>query len=210
MTAFDSPGSLEDEFLIVKICGITSLEDADLSLRGGATALGFNFYPPSPRYIEPDSAAAIVRSLSASFLKVAVVVHGQGEFPSRLTPLFDVVQVHRVADERDLAGYSLPVWVAVSPKRLGEFPDYEVVVDPSWGRGRRADWRSLASAGRSFILAGGLTPENVQEAIELTRPRGVDVCSGVESVPGRKDPRLLKAFLNAVTSAGSASKGSQV
>ncbi len=182
--------------MIVKICGITSFEDAQHSVECGANALGFNFYKPSPRYIEPEEAEGIMRRLPGQIMKVAIVVadHNGSDSSWEELPL-DTVQFYGLQAPNQIPQTQKQVWVATSPASIREFPDNRVLVDTSWGRGRKEDWEALRHLDRGFILSGGLTPENVQEAMRLLHPEGVDVCSGVESSPGVKDPEKIERFI---------------
>ncbi|HSR66383.1 MAG TPA: phosphoribosylanthranilate isomerase [Acidobacteriota bacterium] len=186
--------------MLIKICGITTLEDALAALHGGATAVGFNYVRQSPRYIDPEGSRTILKALPESALKVAVVIASRGPRPF-IPPEIDVVQVHGATGEADLQGWGRPVWAAVTPSDIGRFPQGDLLVDPSMGKGVKADWDALRRqlAGRPFILAGGLDADNVAEAVRRARPQGVDVCSGVESAPGRKDPLKLKRFLSEIS-----------
>ncbi len=185
-----------DGSMIVKICGITSLEDAQHSVQCGANALGFNFYKPSPRYIEPEEADRIMRRLPRQIIKVAIVVadHNGSDNSWEELPL-DTIQFYGLQGPNQIPQTEKQVWVATSPASIREFPDNRVLVDTSWGRGRKEDWEALRHLDRSFILSGGLTPENVQEAVRLLHPEGVDVCSGVESSPGVKDLGKIERFI---------------
>lgn len=185
--------------MILKICGVRDSKLASYCVEQGATALGFNFHRGSPRYIDQESALAIARDLPATVLKVAVVVSTDADAPRWLEgvpPAFDVVQLHGLS--RDLAqepGRS--VWIATSPDKVDRFPERRLVIDTSWGTGKKADWRALEALTRPFILAGGLTAANVCQAIRRLNPEGIDVSSGVESSPGEKDPGLVRSFLTA-------------
>jgi len=199
----------------IKICGITRLDDARLAIELGASALGFTFYPPSPRYIEPEAASAIIAQLPPFIASVgvfadepdatrivaaarracvsAVQLHGPrfpddpvalGEFPViRAVPLCDGFNLE------DMAKLNAQAFLLDSfdPKLIG-------------GTGKTVDWNLARQAKRygTIILAGGLTPGNVSRAIREVHPFAVDVASGVESAPGRKDPEKLRAFFNAV------------
>ena len=199
----------------VKICGITRLEDAQLAVERGASALGFNFYAPSPRYIEPSAARNIV-------LKIPPFVTSVGVYADE-TDLANVLeragiagvgcvqlhgQSHQVLDD---VRQVLPVIVAVgvgaafNPQSLSTMNASAFLLDASHpelhgGTGKTFDWEIAKEAGRygTIILAGGLTPENVGQAIRKVRPYAVDVASGVESAPGIKDSGKLKAFFQAV------------
>jgi phosphoribosylanthranilate isomerase len=202
----------------VKICGITRLEDAQLAVELGAAALGFNFYRPSPRYIAPGAAAGIVRQLSPFVTAVGVfadepdaelVVTVAGE--ARVT----AIQLHgpRFAESSGpLADFPLIRAVAVrgnfKPEELGRLTASAFLLDTfdpnlPGGTGKTFDWGLAREAKRygPIILAGGLAPENVGQAIREVRPFAVDVASGVELTPGIKDPAKLRAFFAAVAEA---------
>ncbi len=182
--------------MIVKICGITSFEDAQHSVECGANALGFNFYKPSPRYLGPREAERIMRGLPRQIMKVGIVVVGRnGNDDSWEELSLDAVQFYGLDRPSQIPQTRKQIWVATSPASIREFPDNRVLVDTSWGRGRKEDWEALRHLNRGFILSGGLTPENVQEAVGLLHPEGVDVCSGVESSPGVKDPEKIERFI---------------
>ncbi len=128
-----------------------------------------------------------------SCLKVGVFV-GSPETPPATE--LDVLQLHGVESERVIRDYGKRVWIALKPGEIQSFPNYDLLIDSSRGRGIKADWQSLKSVQRPFILSGGLTPDNVGEAIQMLHPIGVDVSSGVEESPGRKDPRKIQLFLH--------------
>ena len=180
--------------MIIKVCGITRRRDALDSVRYGANALGFNFYPPSPRYLEPDRAEALAAGLPPGILPVAIAVARPGEDSWVRLP-FDVIQLHGVEDPCQVPNTDKRVWIATSPAGARRFPEHEVIIDTSWGTGTLADWNALESLNRPFLLSGGLTPENLGEALGRLDTSGVDVCSGVESAPGIKDRDKLRAFL---------------
>lgn len=175
------------------------MRDAELSLELGANALGFNFYPQSPRYIKVQEAQRLIRQLSGDFLPVAVVVASEGLVLPDIPDEIEAVQVHGVNHERDLPVFKQKVIAAVSPENVDCFPGTEVIIDTSWGRGLKADWNALRGISRPYILSGGLNPENVEEAIRLLRPAGIDVCSGIEARPGTKDEKKLSEFLSRVS-----------
>jgi len=204
----------------VKICGITNWADARRSIEAGCDALGFNFYPRSPRYIAPQAAAAIRARLPREIAAVGVFVN---ETPRNVLGLaaalkLHYAQLHGEEEPRTARAVALgtPVIKAfrVGPRfraaRLARYTVAAFLLDgaPAAGRirggsGIAFDWslaRRLSHFG-SMILAGGLTPENVAEAIHVAHPAAVDVASGVERLPGKKDPRKLRAFLDAVASA---------
>ncbi|MDF0667529.1 MAG: phosphoribosylanthranilate isomerase [Nitrospira sp.] len=200
----------------IKICGITNGEDANVAIRAGADALGFVMYGKSPRFVEPAAARAIVASLPPFVLPVGVFVNEEAE---RVRALMDecgfaLAQLH--GDESALYCQNLgrPVLKAFRLKdsgtllALAEFQGRAnvrgVVIDAFsdqayGGTGQTVDWTLAQEAARSIpvILAGGLTPQNVAGAIQMVRPYGVDVSSGVEQSPGKKDHHKLKAFIEA-------------
>jgi phosphoribosylanthranilate isomerase len=202
----------------VKVCGITSYEDAALVLDQGVDVLGFNFYPSSPRYIDPEHARSIIRRLPPFALAVGLFVNVA--IPDILSETahcagVQVLQLHG----NESPGYcrELSAWPLIKVLRIGKEPvqsnlnEYPVqaflldVKDDSLfgGTGRSFDWKLADGIDRTrpVILAGGLRLDNVREAIRIVRPYGVDVCSGVESSPGRKDAGKLAEFLKEVQNA---------
>jgi len=193
--------------MFVKICGITSEEDALLAVAMGASAVGFVF-APSPRQLQPVQAYDIVRRLPPDVLTVGVF---RDEAPQRVVDIVHQVglkaaQLHgreSTADTayvRERVRWVIKAFPAGSPAldRVHDYAADAVLIDgASPGSGQVFDWALVEGAplGRRFILAGGLTPDNVAEAIDLVRPWGVDVSSGVESSPGRKDPRKVRDFI---------------
>jgi phosphoribosylanthranilate isomerase len=179
---------------MVKVCGITNQEDATAAEAAGADALGFNFYPRSPRYVTPEAAGAI----RTTGLRVGVFVDESPEAVAAAARLarLDVVQLH--GSER--VGDYLPmrVWKAFRVT-LGEADGAEAVLldGPVPGTGQTFDWDSIAATQQRLILAGGLGPDNVGEAIRRVRPWGVDACSRIESTPGRKDHNKMRQFIEA-------------
>ena len=200
----------------VKICGITTWEDARLSVDLGASALGFNFYPPSPRAISPADAWSIIRRLPPFVEAVGVFVNWPPLVVDALarSVRLGAVQLHGTESPREVAELSRKhrVIKAVRVKRgfrvasVRRYRAADALLLDGFshglhgGTGRTLDWK-LARAARRFgriILAGGLTPENVSEAIRVAEPYAVDVASGVEARPGRKDPAKLRALFAAI------------
>lgn len=194
----------------VKICGITDVEDALQACACGADALGLVFYPRSPRCVTPEQARAIIRALPPLVTTVGLFVN---EEPQRIRQLaddcgLDVIQLHgdEGPDACDFAPRrsikALRVKDAASLVGHEEFRTSALLLD-AWvagaygGTGERFNWELAAGIAcqRPVILAGGLTPENVAAAVNAVRPYGVDVSSGVESAPGRKDPAKVAAFI---------------
>jgi phosphoribosylanthranilate isomerase len=198
----------------VKICGVTTLRDAFAAADAGADAIGLNFWPGSPRYVSLPVARRIVRALPPFVDAVGVFVglspreaetaaegigldfvqvtgRGAGGPRGRL-PVVRAACVRNRADARRIARWRADLVLADrhDPRRPG-------------GTGRTFDWRLLRGLRfRSpLLLAGGLTPENVARAVRAVRPYGVDVSSGVEAAPGRKDPRLVRRFVRAAKEA---------
>ena len=203
----------------VKVCGITNYDDAEMVVNCGADALGFNFFPPSPRYIRPEDARRIIRRLPPLITAVGLFVNvntsQQVSATARLAGV-QVIQLH--GDEtpeycRELADWSLIKALRVDKNGIREkLEDYSVqgfLLDAKddvlfGGTGKSFNWHLAKDMLRSrpIILAGGLRPDNVREAIKIVAPFGVDVCSGVESAPGKKDPVKLREFMNEVRNAG--------
>ena len=201
--------------MMVKVCGITNQADADAA--AGAGALGFNFYRPSPRYVDPESAAAIVTP--AGVLRVGVFVNEPRAVEIARQARLDVIQLH--GDEQ-AAPAGFPVWKAFrvtsdfSMDRL-TFPAEAFLLDApgelyggsghtfdwtrakgaaDWTRAKgAADWSRAKGAERKILLAGGLGPDNVQQAIATARPWGVDACSRLELRPGIKDHTKVARFI---------------
>lgn len=196
-----------------KICGLTRLEDAQAAIEFGADALGFNFYPKSPRCLDLETARTLAQGLSPFGLRVGVFVDAQFEeiMEAVKAMRLGTVQLHgeeppEIAE--DLQHEGLRVWKAIrmrdadSFKPFVDYPCDAYVLDAfdpksPGGTGRAFDWDLLVEwrPGKPWILSGGLTPDNVVEAIHQLHPDGVDVASGVEAAPGVKDLDLLKAFL---------------
>jgi phosphoribosylanthranilate isomerase len=193
----------------VKICGITRLKDALLAVRLGADALGFNFWPRSKRFIDPDQARSIVEELPPLVSAVGVFVN---QPPTEVLATaarsgVGTVQLHGDEPYEDCNGYPIPAIKALrvsGPESLAEMHRYRVkafLLDaPSsgyGGSGESFDWALAQSAARraTIILAGGLTPDTVAEAIRAVHPYAVDVASGVETSPGVKDAEKLARFI---------------
>lgn len=191
----------------MKVCGVTSADDALLAAGLGADAIGLNF-ADSPRRIALETAREVMRRLPPGVIAVAVFRNqSREEVVETANGLgIDVVQLHGDETPGDCR------WVAeripglirafgIADPALISGDDYgphRLLIDsPRPGSGQVFDWSNLelVSRGRPFILAGGLTPENVADAIDISRPWGVDVASGVESAPGRKDPTKVRRFI---------------
>jgi phosphoribosylanthranilate isomerase len=204
--------------VFVKICGITRPEDADLAVELGASALGFVFWPGSPRYIAHETAGDIVRRNAGRVQSVGVFVDQPPEEVMQIMDVvgLDIAQLHGVESPEYCRQILQPggrrqVIKAIGlqdgePARLDQY-DSEMLIlidahDPSryGGTGRTVNWNSAReiAATRKTILAGGLNPENIARAVETVRPYGVDTSSGVESAPGVKDAARLRHFFEAL------------
>lgn len=186
--------------MMIKICGITNRQDALAAVEAGATALGFNFYPKSPRYISPSAAAVIAAHVNV--LKVGVFVDAPDAVEVAEQAGMDVVQMHG-AETPAQVPVGRRVWKAfrVTPEWdasvMAEYAVEAFLLDgPSPGAGEVFDWRRAAGL-RNIILAGGLGPDNVSEAIRQVRPWGVDACSRLERAPGVKDYDKMRRFIKA-------------
>ena len=195
---------------LVKICGITNIDDAQVAAEAGADMIGLIFYPPSSRYVTPDQARRIVESLPPELPAVGVFVNETVETVRRITQESGARMVQLHGEESPAMCQQLP-WPVIKAFRFTEQVRPEMMADYDvkaflvegfqaslyGGGGARADWAQVAtlhSYGR-IILAGGLTPDNVQEAIRIVCPYAVDVGSGVEATPGIKDTQKVQAFI---------------
>lgn len=193
--------------MIIKICGITNREDALAAVEAGATALGFNFYPRSPRYVTPREASRIGRDLPGDVLRVGVFVN---ETASAVRDVvfrasLDVAQLH--GNCRIPSGIrawkALGIDTGFQPERLNDYSTEAFVLDTPagaayGGTGQSFDWKLVTGIPNKIILAGGLDADDVAEAIRIVHPWGVDACSRLEAAPGRKDHRKMVAFIRAV------------
>ena len=203
----------------VKICGITNWTDARRAVEAGVQFLGFNFYRPSPRYIQPAAARRIIRRLPDSIAAVGVFVN---EPEANMLALarrvgLDYLQLHGDEPPEQVARLKreIPVIKAIRvrdsfrPKQLNFCGRASAILLDGFdarshgGTGKTFNWNLArgSNGSRRIFLAGGLTPENVAEAIRVARPYAVDVCSGIEARPGRKDPARIVALMWAVKAA---------
>jgi phosphoribosylanthranilate isomerase len=201
---------------LIKICGITNVEDALAAVDAGANALGFNFYERSPRYLKPETARGIIDQLPASVLKVGVFVNVKS--PADVKEIariagIETLQLH--GDESseycsELGDYpimkALGVGEGFQPEDVARYKVDFILLDTGdkklrGGTGRTFDWsiaRRVRELATRLFLAGGLSPENVSEAIAVVQPYAVDTCSAVESSPGRKSYERMQRFVQAV------------
>lgn len=194
----------------VKICGITNVADAQVAIDAGADLLGLIFYPPSPRYVTLEQARAIVACLPTGCQAVGVFVNSPVETMTQMVEQcgLHLLQLH--GEESPAVCQQVPCPVIktfrfnahVQPAMMRSYAVKAFLIEGFHaeiygGGGVQADWQRVAGLhdyGR-LILAGGLTPRNVQEAIRIVRPYAVDVCSGVEATPGKKDWAKVRAFV---------------
>ena len=194
----------------VKICGITTREDAQVAVEAGADMVGLIFYAPSPRYVTPAQAHRIVAHLPPACCAVGVFVNESLDTVTQIARTSGVHMVQLHGTESPEMCQQLPWRVIktfrftaqVQPEMMQQYSVEALLIegfhpDVYGGGGVQADWQRVAllhQYGR-IMLAGGLTPENVREAIRIVRPYAVDVCSGVEATPGTKDWRKVRAFM---------------
>jgi phosphoribosylanthranilate isomerase len=201
----------------VKICGITSVPDALAAIEAGADALGFMFCEASPRFLKPEEAAAIIRALPPFVSRVGVFVNPtEADVRSAITRCgIDTLQFHGEEPAEFCRQFGLNVIKAFRVRDAGSLERTRDYASETWlldsytsgrhgGTGAVFNWELAADAARRHawvILAGGLTPENVAQAVRTVRPFAVDVSSGVESAPARKDADKMRAFIAAARSA---------
>lgn len=209
----------------VKICGLKTPETVAAALTGGASHIGFIFFPKSPRYVEPDVAGELRRQASGRALAVAVTVDADDAFLERIVRDVapDMLQLHgkespaRVTELKNR--YGLPVMKAFALSQtedLTQVDPYRGIADRflfdakppkgselPGGNGVSFDWKILTGIDPSvdYLLSGGLNAANIAEALRLANPPGIDISSGVESAPGVKDVGLIRAFFDAVSAA---------
>lgn len=203
--------------MIIKICGLTTIADALAAAEAGADMIGLNFYIRSPRFVSTETASKIAAALPGRICKVGLFVEEPARSVRKIAELLglDAVQLHG-SYPRGIAG-KLPRFTLIRAFHVAAEEDLDqleaaeadyflldgLAAGLHGGTGRRCDW-SLASKAKDYgriILAGGLTPGNVAEAVREVRPDGVDVASGVESAPGRKDIELMRRFVEAARAA---------
>jgi|SRR5580658_9261642 phosphoribosylanthranilate isomerase len=189
--------------MMVKICGITNREDALAAVDAGASAIGFNFYRESPRYISPTGAAMIGEKIPSGVWKVGVFVNESPETIAKivLDAGLDVAQLHGTSAARGVR-----VWRVIPPDmevKISMPKDVEALLidtpaEGIWGgSGKTWDWAHAPHLDLKIIIAGGLDAENVRTAIAQARPWGVDACSRIEKSPGLKDHDKMRKFIAA-------------
>jgi phosphoribosylanthranilate isomerase len=205
--------SLQKTKVKVKICGITNLGDTLAAMGAGADMLGFNFSARSPRLVSVEKVSAILREAPKGFQRVGVFQDAAPEEVGDTVRRLDLhcIQLHGNEDPEAYRAPGVPIIQAFHiasaddvAKAASSTADFLLLDTPSeigGGSGRVFDWSLVRELKREFFVAGGLNPANVGEVIDQLRPYGVDVCSGVESAPGKKDRRLLKDFVGAAREA---------
>lgn len=197
----------------VKICGITSVEDAQTAIAAGADLLGLVFYEKSPRHVTLEQAAAIARTVPPYVVCVGLFVDAPAEFVAEAMSACGLQLLQFHGDEppeycRQFGAMSMKAFRVKDADTIRTLPEYPTdawlldayVPGQPGGTGHAFNWELAVEAvklGKPVFLAGGLTPENVSEAVRRVRPYGVDVSSGVESAPGKKDPAKVRAFIQA-------------
>ncbi|MFF7447467.1 MULTISPECIES: phosphoribosylanthranilate isomerase [unclassified Streptomyces] len=196
------------EPLFIKICGLKTERDVDTAVEAGADAIGFVF-SESPRRIDPDTALRLSRRVPEHVLTVGVFRNEPLDFVTATATASGIraVQLHGPEDRAYYADLATGDWTLIraaafgeTVPRVGEYGEDMLLLDaPIPGSGLAWDWSSkpLAAPGEKWLLAGGLTPDNVREAVGATSPWGVDVSSGVEHTRGVKDPALITSFVKA-------------
>ena len=197
--------------MMVKICGITSLRDAEHAVACGASAIGFVFWPGSPRAVDPQRAREIAMSLPPFVTPVGVFVNQPIDAVNDISARVGLgaVQLHGDEDLVYATGVTRPVWKAMSLAAAAGIEDWPPAIrilldahDPvqRGGTGKTIDWdrAAILARRRPIVLAGGLTPENIVAAVACVRPFGIDVSSGVERAPGVKDPKRVEALFSAL------------
>ncbi len=194
----------------IKFCGLTRAEDVAIAVELNVDAVGFVFWSGSPRAIAPETATRLISTLPSSIIPVGLFVHPTREDIARAVDAtgIRVAQVHGMNDVSVLSGLPCDLWVATSLQEAGSVVGANGSTmlldahDPQrhGGTGTTIDWNAAGAiaAHRRVMLAGGLTPENVGEAIRRAKPYGVDVSSGIEDQPGIKNEQLMRAFARAV------------
>lgn len=201
----------------VKICGITSIEDAEEAVEAGADAIGLMFYPGSPRHITQEQAQVIERRLPPFIMRVGVFADQPAEevFSAMHTCGLNLLQFHGQETPEYCLQFGMMTMKAFrirDASSLREIPKYQTdsylldsyVPGKAGGTGEKFNWELAVQAhefSKPIFLAGGLTPVNVSFAVQTVKPFGVDVSSGVEISPGKKDPKKMRDFVAAVRAA---------
>lgn len=196
----------------VKICGITNLEDALCAAQNGAAAVGFIFYSPSPRYIDPQKARKIIDRLPAHLVKVGVFVNEKRETVTQIfeTCRLDMLQLHGDESPDDCRAYSprrvikaLELKADEDLRRADVYDVAAILVDSRHaglygGTGRTANWELAGRIAKPLILSGGLNEDNVVAGLQHVHPAALDLNSGVEESPGKKDAKKIERIMQII------------
>jgi phosphoribosylanthranilate isomerase len=196
----------------VKFCGFTHQDDVAQAVALGADALGFVFYGPSSRYVSPEHAQTLTRSVPAFVTRVGLFVNEEAETVQRIFEIarLNLIQYHGEESPEFCDAIGLPYIKAFRvrkgmdlrtemnryPNASGFLLDAYVKGQPG-GTGERFDWELIPQSHAPIVLAGGLTPDNAKDAIDQVAPWALDVSGGIETKPGRKDPDKMARFMNA-------------
>ncbi len=208
----------------VKICGITNLEDALCAAGNGADAVGFIFYPPSPRYIEPQKAREIIDRLPLHLIKVGVFVNEKEQTVKRIFEdcCLDMLQLHGDESPEYCHQFQSRLVIKVlelktkeDAKRAASFDVAAILVDSRHaglygGTGKTANWEMASRLSQPLILSGGLREENILEAIRVVNPAALDINSGVESSPGQKDSAKIERMMQMIKACAPGGKAPQI
>lgn len=197
----------------VKICGITNIQDAQTAVELGADMLGFNFYPQSPRYIRPEDAIGIIRKLPTFVDSVGLFVNAPLEQIKAIaeTGYFNWIQLHgdetpQICSKVHFSNIrtikAVRVKTQADIEKAKDYYTYAVLLDAYssesyGGTGNQFDWGWIKDVPKRIFLAGGITPDNVADAIR-TGVYGIDICSGIESEPGKKDPEKMQSLFDTI------------
>ncbi|PKN10468.1 MAG: phosphoribosylanthranilate isomerase [Deltaproteobacteria bacterium HGW-Deltaproteobacteria-7] len=204
----------------VKICGITNLEDATCAAENGAAAVGFIFYPRSPRYIEPQMAGEIIDRLPGHLVKVGVFVNEKPEVVKKIFEdcCLDMIQLH--GDESPEYCRQFPEGLVIKALELKTEEDLEKATDFAvaailadsrhaglyGGTGKTADWTLASQISKPLILSGGLNEGNIADALQKVHPAALDINSGVESATGKKDSAKIARIMQIIKDATTGDK----
>lgn len=208
----------------VKICGMTNPEDALCAAQNGAAAVGFIFYPPSPRYIEPVKVGRIIDELPQNLVKIGVFVNEEASAVQKIFDdcRLDMIQLH--GDEtpdycaqfpKDRIIKALELKTAEDIRKARRYDVIAILADSRHaglygGTGRTSNWNRAAQMEQPLILSGGLKEDNVIEALRKAGPAALDINSGVEIEPGRKDPEKIRRIMQIIRDCGSGGQPPQI
>jgi phosphoribosylanthranilate isomerase len=207
-----------------KICGITNVEDALCAVQCGAAAVGFIFYPPSPRYVHPEAARVIIDRLPKNLVKVGVFVNETAEEVKRIFEYcrLDIIQFQGDESPDECSQFpkgrvikALELKSEEDLNKAAAYPVAAILVDSRsaglyGGTGKTSNWEMARRISQPLILAGGLKEENILEAMRFVTPAALDINSGVESTPGRKDHAKIARIMQMINTSEAASVASVI